>query len=304
MEAEVRGLEWRRAARRRAGWTLAGVAVIAVAGDIAAGDGAWPFSTVVLPVALLGACGAAVATHPDPLHAAARLRPSLGGAAAGCLGFGMLAFLLLVLGGIVTAGDPVPFERALAAAIVLVAAFSIRKAFALPADAAAIPRPRLDAAVDALSLLEDELPRGKATTGWIDLTGPERTTKKFAGGTTASGWEVDVFRDEWFHAGGVLRDGSHLRVAAVEKRRIKHDRWKTASSGKRKLKRGATAQAHFLEMKLRAKGGVTASVIVNCSDPFTARELASGLAVLHQALRKPGAKGAAAQPPAAQGGAA
>jgi hypothetical protein len=154
-------------------------------------------------------------------------------------------------------------------------------------DVRATAGPRLEAALEGLRLVEDEMPRGKAATGWIDVTGAEQPTKKFAAGTTPSGWEVDVFRDEWFHASGQLRDGAHLRVAAVERRRVKRDRWKAGSSGKRKLKRGSTATAHMLEMKLRTKGGGTATVTVPCSDPFTPHEVAAGLAALHQARQAP-----------------
>lgn len=292
---QARDLAARRAARRRLRWTLSAALAAAFSLDLLAADGVWVFTWAVLPAAVIAFLAGLVLTHPDPAQVHARMRL-----------FGSRHAVALVLGTVIglvsgmislalTDGDCVTALILVAAGVLLVYGIAVREAFRLPAgEGGPDQEARLHTALRALRLLEDELPPRGALSGWIDLTGPEAGNNKiFASGTTPGGAEVAVYRDEWFQASGVLADGARLRVAAVEKRRVKRDTWKTGRSGKRKLKPGSTDVSHLLELRLRPKGGGTLSASVPCPGrAFTMKELVAGLATLRKGLREARAGGA------------
>lgn len=103
-------------------------------------------------------------------------------------------------------------------------------------------------AADARGLLlalEGDLAAGKPVSGWVDLTGPVQPPKVVRAGHSRSGAPVRLYRDEWCRLKLTLRDGSGLRVSAVERRKVKDPVHR-----RRRTKPGATASVHTVEVRL------------------------------------------------------
>jgi hypothetical protein len=103
---------------------------------------------------------------------------------------------------------------------------------------------------DVVAALADDVAAGKTITGWADLTGARQEGKLMARGTSASGARVELFRDEWFHVTAPLRDGTRLRLAAVDREKVKHPRSRTRGR-KTKTKPGSAQTLSTLEIRIR-----------------------------------------------------
>ena len=96
-----------------------------------------------------------------------------------------------------------------------------------------------------LLALEGDLAAGKPVSGWVDLTGAQQPVKVMRVGHSRSGVPVRLYRDEWCRLKLTLRDGSGLRVSAVERRKVKDPVRK-----RRRTKPGATVSVHTIEVRL------------------------------------------------------
>jgi hypothetical protein len=71
-----------------------------------------------------------------------------------------------------------------------------------------------------------------------------------ARGQATSGAKVELFRDEWLHISAPLRDGTRLRLAAVDREKVKHPLSRTRGR-KTKTKPGSTQTLATLEIRIR-----------------------------------------------------
>jgi hypothetical protein len=96
-----------------------------------------------------------------------------------------------------------------------------------------------------LLALEGDLAPGKPVSGWVDLTGPDQSAKVVRSGRSRSGAPVRLCRDEWCRLKLTLRDGSGLRVSAVERRKTKDPVQK-----RRRTKPGSSVSVHSVDVRL------------------------------------------------------
>jgi hypothetical protein len=239
--ADARPADGPRPLRRRLVLALLALAVAALVIDVVAGFNSAVFMGVFVPLALAGIPVVLALTIPP----GAGLLATLGRKLVSRLAVVVLFVLLIGFGGALM-GAAVGAKAGWWIGLASILAFVVL-VFGLAGGTPSTLRPtgrqkdRLEAARHVLETLADDVAPGKAVTGWVDLTGPEQKTKLFARGTAASGAKVEVFRDEWLHLAGPLRDGTRLRVAAVSRQKVKLARWVTRG-GKTKRKPRALAQ--------------------------------------------------------------
>jgi hypothetical protein len=237
--------------RRRFVLGLLALLVAALALDAVQGYGRSTFTRVLFPLVAIGIPLGLAVTRPPGTGLMATIRAKL----APRFGrFFALAILTLFAGSMLGIALAAPWTHWLRlGGIVVFLFFVFGLAGGPPADArpAGAVRARLEAARVVLLALADDVAPGKAVTGWVDLTGAEQKSKLFARGTASSGAKVEVFRDEWLHLSAPLRDGTRIRVAAVERRKVKLARW-VSRGGKTKRKPRTVAQT-LATVEVRAR---------------------------------------------------
>lgn len=248
------------ALRRRLVLSLLALAAAGIAIDVMTGFGRWTFTLVLVPLALAGIPIALALTVPPGRGV---VRTALRNLASRFVGLIAVALVLGFVGALVgiAMADSLSLTldewwRGLAAAFLFVVLlFAFAGTGASAAGATHEQQDRLDAARQTLEGLRDDVAAGKPVTGWVDLTGAEQPQKLSARGTASSGAQVEIYRDEWFHLAAPLRDGTRLRVAAVERCKVKLPRWVTRS-GKMKRKPRSAESLHTFEVRVRVDPAV------------------------------------------------
>lgn len=118
-----------------------------------------------------------------------------------------------------------------------------------PKPSPAPPAERLRKCAEVVSALADDALPGKPASGWLDLTGPEQPSKLCRRGKAFTGAEIKVYRDEWWRLRLPLADGNQLRLAAVERRKVRGDYWKRGRR-RRKRKPGRTESVATFEARV------------------------------------------------------
>ena len=232
-------------------WTsIVGAVVI----DLGVGFDRWVFTRVLAPTALLGILVVMLATHSRPAEALARVRQSRPGSMAGLVG---LALVFTCAGGLLFAiNESMADARNEMAILVIVVAFVVLARALRDKPPAALTAKELSQVElmtvcrDVVAAVADDVAAGKAVTGWADLTGAQQPGKLMARGQATSGAKVELFRDEWLHVSAPLRDGTRLRVAAVDREKVKHAHSRTRGR-KTKTKPGNTQTLATLEIRVR-----------------------------------------------------
>lgn len=210
--------------------------------------------TWLVPFAWLGVVSVFGVLHPRPARRADWLR-----------GFGCMTvlatacglFVLWVLGALVR-----PYVRGttdsrswglwLFGTLVVLAlgALVARVTHAAPHTPKADQATRLKAAADLVEALADDAVSGKPASGFIDVGGYEQSSKLVRSGTSATGWKISLYRDEWLRLRLILRDGNRLRISLVDRVKARAGRWKKGRSGKSKWKEGRSQWLSTLELQL------------------------------------------------------
>ena len=240
--ADARPPDAPRRLRRRLVLALFLLAATGFVVDVIAGYGRAVFLSILAPFAIAGLPVALALTIPAGAGLAATvLRKLAARRTAVVLVLAVIGLSGLMMG--LALGADARFWTKLAAIVAYVLLlFGLLGSGATGQKPTARQRERLDAARVLLETLGDDVAPAKAITGWVDLTGPEQKSKLLARGTASSGAEVEVFRDEWLHLSAPLRDGTRLRVAAVERQKVKLPRWARSGSGKYKRKSRTVAR--------------------------------------------------------------
>jgi hypothetical protein len=188
---------------------------------------AWTGALVVL--------GAARARRPDR--------------AAGCVVVLLLGVLMTVLGGVaLLVGVHAPGAMVLIASVAVILYGLWRERRDRPA-APTDPRHRITPWAEILRALADDADPGKPAVGVLDLTGGQKPEKLVRSGKALSGAAVSVYRDEWWRLQQPLRDGSRLRLSAVDRWKVRAEHWKQGSR-RRKLKPGRAERLMTVEVRL------------------------------------------------------
>ena len=250
--ADVRPPDAPRRLRRRLVLALLALVAVALVVDVVAGYGRSVFLAILGPFAIAAFPVALALTIPPGAgllrtiarKLAARLAP--------------LVLLLAVVGipgcmmGLGIDAGAQWWLRLAAILAYMVLLFGLLGSSATSLQPTSRQKERLEAARVLLETLGDDVAPGKAVTGWVDLTGPEQKSKLVARGTASSGAEVEVFRDEWLHLSAPLRDGTRLRVAAVDRQKVKLPRWARSRAGKFKRK-SRTVAGTLATVEVRAR---------------------------------------------------
>ncbi|MGH9888057.1 MAG: DUF4339 domain-containing protein [bacterium] len=231
------------------------LAATAIVADVAAGFDRWVFAEVLVPMASLGILFVMLATHSRPRAAVARVRASLPSSVATVIG--TLLLVSCVGGGMLVAFTDTTEGAVKGTVMILLALLFVVVASGLrdspPADPTAAERAQVSGMMvcrDVVAALADDVAPAKMVTGWADLTGAQQPVKLMAEGKSGSGATVELFRDEWFQLSAVLRDGSRLRLAAVDRQKVKHPVTRTRGR-KTKTKPGSTQTLSTLEIRVR-----------------------------------------------------
>jgi hypothetical protein len=113
-----------------------------------------------------------------------------------------------------------------------------------------------DLAYTLIETLRDDVSRKRTLLGWLDLTGPERESKKVRSKTSRSGRPVSYYRDEWLQFKARLYDGNVMRLSLIERRKVREGYWKRGViSGKMKFKSGSSASIHQLQLSITMAPG-------------------------------------------------
>lgn len=231
----------------------------AIVVDLGVGFDRWLATQVIAPTAFFGILMVMLATHSRPDLAWAKLRQSRPASVAGWVG---LALAFTCAGGALVALNESLGEARDEFAILVIAIVFLVLARALRDK----PPPGLTAKEldqvelmtvcrDVVSALAEDVAAGKTVTGWADLTGAQQPGKLMARGQSSSGARIELFRDEWLHVSAPLRDGTRLRLAAVDREKVKHP--VTRRRGRKtKTKPGHTQSLHTLEIRLRVHPSV------------------------------------------------
>jgi hypothetical protein len=226
---------------------LAALAAAAVAADLAAGFDLWMFTRVLAPAAAVGFLLVMAATRTGAGGLGLRIHQGSAASLMGTIGF---ALVFTCVGGIVALVADLSLAGflALAGAIVfLVLAVSLREK--PPAGLTAAERAQVDrlaACRDIVAAIADDVAPGKTITGWADVTGARQPGKLLARGKSGSGATVELFRDEWLNLSAPLRDGTRLRLAAVDREKYKHP-----VARRRRTKPGSSQVLSTLEVRAR-----------------------------------------------------
>lgn len=231
----------------------AGAVALAIDADLGFPRGAFAW---LVPFSWLGVVVVMNATHPRPRRLAGWLKQrALGCVIAIAAGAAVVAFLVLY-GAIVKPyadGDPDGRSWGLwvfGSLVTLVIGWIYGRLTHAQADARGDQAARLRAAVDVAEALADDAVPGKPASGWIDVSGHEQASKLVREGTTATGWKVSLYRDEWLRLRLALRDGNRVRVSAVDRVKVRAGKWKRTSRGKQKWKSGRSDWISTLELQL------------------------------------------------------
>lgn len=146
----------------------------------------------------------------------------------------------------------------------------------------------------AAALVDDVRP-DKPAVGWLDSSGAQQPHKCLRRGKSRSGKPVAVYRDVWWRARLVLRDGSRLRLSASERAKVREGHWKRGRSGKQKWRAAQVQTLGTLELQLAANprlyraqaapaGDVRAGAVRVATDPSGAAVLALTQDLAGQAL--------------------
>jgi hypothetical protein len=100
--------------------------------------------------------------------------------------------------------------------------------------------------------LVDDARADKPAVGWLDSSGPQQPHKCLRRGKSRSGRPVAVYRDVWWRVRLVLRDGSRLRLSAIDRAKVREGHWRRGSSGKQKWRAEALQALGTLELQLAA----------------------------------------------------
>ena len=234
---------------------LFALSAAAILADRAVGFERWVFTQVLVPTAAAGFLLVMLATHSRPGAALAGMLEIRPNAIAAFLG---IALLVTGVGAVVLLANTESPEAAIGWLWLFpIPILFVALALGLRDRPSAGLTPRELAQVDMMTLcrdviaaLADDIATGKTATGWADLTGPRQPVKLMARGTSASGARVELFRDEWFHVTAPLRDGTRLRLAAVDREKVKHPRSRTRGR-KTRTKPGSAQTLSTLEIRVR-----------------------------------------------------
>jgi hypothetical protein len=111
------------------------------------------------------------------------------------------------------------------------------------------PLEKIGSCAEIVAALADDVMPGKPATGWLDFTGPEQRPKLTRQGKAANGAELSLYRDEWWRLRLVLRDGNHLRLAGVVRRKVRGTYWRKGRR-RRKQKPSRSQEVASIEARL------------------------------------------------------
>jgi hypothetical protein len=217
--------------------------------DLGVGFDRWVFTQVLAPVSLAAILLVMYATHSRSHEALARVRQSRPGSKAGLVA---LVLLFTCVGGLLVsigARSEVALLVIVVVFIVLARALRDKRPPALTEKELGQVE-RMTVCRDVVAALADDVAAGKAVTGWADVTGAQQPGKLMARGQATSGAKVELFRDEWLHVSAPLRDGTRLRLAAVDREKVKHAHSRRRGR-KTKTKPGSTQTLATLEIRVR-----------------------------------------------------
>ncbi|MGQ9683817.1 MAG: hypothetical protein ACUVX9_14875 [Anaerolineae bacterium] len=109
--------------------------------------------------------------------------------------------------------------------------------------------PRFEVARQVFATIKDDLAPGRTLVGWLDLTGPQ-PGKIAREGTSATGYDLVYYRDEWLRLKLSLYDGNMLRLSCLDRIKSKLGRWKRSIRGKHKWKAGKSTSRQQVQVTL------------------------------------------------------
>ncbi|MCC6190149.1 MAG: hypothetical protein IT318_14040 [Anaerolineales bacterium] len=111
--------------------------------------------------------------------------------------------------------------------------------------------PHFAAAREVIHTLRDDPDPRRNLFGHLDLSGARQPAKRFREGVNLRGLAMEYYRDEWLSLKARLYDGNMLRVAAIERVKVRKQYYKrSAISGKMKLKPAKAASTQQLKVRL------------------------------------------------------
>jgi hypothetical protein len=140
------------------------------------------------------------------------------------------AFALLVVGALLFVLDSILGYGILCTAVGITLGVMAVLLFFVALLAARTPRvlkqyaaqqKQFEAVYRILHTLRDDTGRKGRVVGWLDLSGPRQPEKKVRTGRTRSGKPKVYYRDPWFQVKIKLADGNLLRLALVDKVKLK-----------------------------------------------------------------------------------
>jgi hypothetical protein len=140
--------------------------------------------------------------------------------------------------------------------------------------------PRITPWVEVLRALAADVAPGRHVTGGLDLRGAQIPEKLARSGKAPSGAEVSIYHDEWLRLRLPLRDGSQLRIAAIDRVKARGEYWKQGSR-RRKLKPGRSERLGTVEVQLVVPPALYRPR-TQPPGPAAVGELAAGAAVVEQ----------------------
>ena len=110
--------------------------------------------------------------------------------------------------------------------------------------------PRLGVAREVIYTLRDDIDPKRTFAGLVNLRGADVESKLHHTAENRLGFPVDYYRDEWLGLKLKLYDGNVLRLAVVERRKVRQGYYKRSASGKQKWKAPKGAAAQEIKVKL------------------------------------------------------
>lgn len=272
--------------RRVQRWGL--IAVLLAAGatacqiDARAGFPVGAFAWLV-PFTWLGVVAALSATHKNPPRRADWLRGFGCGTVLAAVGAAVALWILWAVVTPYVKGAPPSREGStfvIGTLLVLAVGGLLAKATHAGTEQRADRLARLNGAADLLEALADDAAPGKPVSGFVDVGGHEQPAKLVRSGTSATGWKVSLYRDEWLRLRFALRDGNRLRLSLVDRVKARAGRWKKGRSGKQKWKDGRSDWLSTLELQLVVNPAVYRVKPAGDGDAVQVGQRAGGGAVL------------------------
>lgn len=114
------------------------------------------------------------------------------------------------------------------------------------------PYPRTyEVARDLIHTLRDDLHPRRPLFGHLDLTGPQQPSKLMSEGKDSLGRTLRAYRDEWLSLKGKLYDGNMLRLALLNRYKVREGYYSRGRiSGKQKWKPARIKEAQELRLSL------------------------------------------------------